>query len=268
MLFFPLVLSGSQRPAAGAELRSDHASLFARPLSPEALVGETLAYDIAFLWFDRIAEGRLSFAAGERPDTYRAVLEAKTLGVAAWLTSERLQRYESLMEVAPGGRLRPLSFESHIIKGKGEERSDITNRYTFDYQGGRVRHQRARNGEFYKDNTTTMPADFPVNDVLTAFYNFRAGLFGPVRAGSRFVIPTFDRKGPQEIIVELLADADRPKDPFFPAGGLLGQVILDEEVFDTRGGAIYVWFDDLGRPIKGLVENVVGLGHVRGTLRQ
>jgi hypothetical protein len=42
---------------------------------------------------------------------------------------------------------------------------------------------------------------------------------------------------------------------------------MDKEVFDTGGGMVFVWFDKYDRPARGIVENVIGLGHVRGRLR-
>lgn len=255
-------------PALGDELKADRPSLLQRPIPIEELVGETLSYDIAFLWFDRLAQGSLSLERGERPNSYRAILEARTLGVAAWVTRDRVQRYVSEMEAGPDGRLRSLSHESHIIKGKGRERKDRTNRYTFDYQKRQVRHQRARDGKFYKDVALPMAEGEPPNDVLTAFFNFRSGAFGPVKAGGRYAIPTFSRKGTAAIVVEVLPDSGWPKQPFFPPHGLLGRVSLDPEVFDTGGGLVYVWFDSYGRPARGIVENIVGLGDVRGKLRK
>lgn len=255
-------------PAPGAELRPDHPVLQERPLSLPALVGEELSYDISFLWFDHLAEGHLSFAAGERPGTYRAVLEARTLGVAAWVTKDRRQRYVSLMEVGPDGRLRSLSFESHIIKGEGKKRSDTTRIYTFDHDKRQVRFQRARNNKFHHDELLPMAGEGAPNDILTALFNFRAGFFGPLKPGGRYTIPTFNRKANEKIRIEILADAERPDDPFYPRHGLLGRVFLDDEVLDTEGGAVYVWFDDLGRPSRGVVENVIGLGSVRGTVRE
>jgi len=255
-------------PASGVELRPDYPVLQERTLPLAAMVGESLRYDIAFLWFDRLAEGRISFSAGEKPGTYQAILEAKTLGVAAWLTSDRMQRYVSHMDVAPDGRLRSLTFESHIIKGNGKDRSDTTRLYTFDHRNHGIRYQRARNGKFYKDEQLPMSLDSPPNDILTAFYNFRAGFFGPIREGNHYAIPTFNREGNGEIRVEILSREERPDDPFFPPGGLLGRVFLDKEIMDTEGGAVYVWFDDLGRPLRGVVENVIGIGNVRGTLHK
>ena len=253
--------------AFGEELKADPPTLLLAPSPIEKMAGESLFYDISFLWFDRLAQGKLSFSRGKIPNTYRAVLEARTLGVAAWLTRDRVQRYVSEMEVGPDGKLRSLSHESHIIKGRGNDIKDRKSLYTFDYRKRQVRYQRARNGEFYKDVQIPMVEGESPNDILTAFYNFRAGFFGPVQEGRRYSIPTFDRDGTEEIVVEILSARERPKDKFFPQEGLLGRVILDEEVFDTGGGLVYVWFDKYGRPARGIVENVIGLGNARGIMR-
>lgn len=258
-------------PAAGpdgGEFRPDHPVLQERPLPLSALVGESLVYDIAFLWFDRLAEGRLSFLAGNQPGTYRAVLEARTLGVAAWLTGNRVQRYVSLMDTDPDGRLRSLSFEVRIIKGQADTQSNTSQLYTFDHDRRQVRFQQARNDRFYKEELLPMSGQEPPNDILTAFYNLRAGVFGPLKTGSRHAIPTFSRSGQQEIRIEMLTEEQRPNGAFFPHHGLLGRTVLDDEILDTRGGTVYVWFDDLGRPQRGLVKKVIGIGSVRGKLRQ
>ena len=234
------------------------------PLS--ALVGESLVYDISFLWFDRLAEARLSLAAEKRPGTYRAVLEAKTLGIAAWLTGDRVQRYVSVMETAPDGRLQPLSFEFRIIKGKDGSYSNISRLYLFDHARRQVRLQRSRDDVFISEELLPMAGRTP-NDILSAFYNIRAGLLGPLKPGRNYFIPTFGRNGDEEIRIELLKEEQWPDEPFFPRPGLLGRAVVDDEIFDTRGGRVYVWFDDLGLPQRGMVENVVGIGSVRGKLR-
>jgi hypothetical protein len=257
----------SLRCASGDELKADLPNLLQAPSPIEKMVGETLSYDISFLWFDRLAEGKLSFSRGESPNTYRAVLEARTLGVAAWLTRDRVQRYVSEMEVGPGGKLRSLFHESHIVKGSGNDIKDRTSLYEFDYGNRRIRYQRARNGTFYKEVLLPMDEGDPPNDFLTAFFNFWAGYLGTKKEGHRFVIPAFDREGTEEIVVDILFPRERPKDKFFPREGLLCRVSMDKEVFDTGGGMVYVWFDKYDRPARGIVENVIGLGHVRGRLR-
>lgn len=242
---------------AGAEVRA---------FSLKELVNEPVtSYDIAFLWFERLAEGKAVFTAGERPGTYRATLEAKTLGVAAWLTKDRIQRYSSLMELGPDGRLRTISHESLIIKGDEKKRRERSKRYLFDHQRREVRVQAVKDGVTGAEQVLPM-GDVVPSDILTAFYNFRMGAYGPLRPGGRYEIPTVNRKGISFITVETLPDGPR-KNAFFPRGGLLCRAIVDPEIFDTGDGAILFWFDHSGHPPRGIVEKVIGLGDVRGIAR-
>ena len=52
LFFCSILLCLAASPLRGGELRSDHPVLQARPLPLSALVGESLVYDISFLWFD------------------------------------------------------------------------------------------------------------------------------------------------------------------------------------------------------------------------
>lgn len=248
-------------PPAGAADSSDHAAVFA------PYIAEQLDYDISFLWFDRLARGTLRFRHGSRPGTYEAELDATTLGVASWLTGERRQHYLSQMELMPDGKLRTLFQQSLIAKGTGEKRREKGKRYVFDYPGKAVRMLRLDGPQAREAAVFPMEPDEQPNDFLTCFFNFRAGRFGAVQEGADFTIPTFTRDGKALIYIHVLTAAERKSVKGFPAGGLLAQVQLDAEELDTEKGAVFVWFDSAGRPARGLVENVLGLGNVRGELR-
>lgn len=231
----------------------------------DTMGGEEFRYDISFLWFDQLAEARLSFAPAEQPDTFRAVLEAKTLGVAAWLTDDRIQRYEALMKRDLSGQLRSLVYSSTIYKGRGKKRQGRVKTYTYDYAQRLVRVSIERDGKVREDEPLPMVEGEQPSDVLTAFFNFRAGIYGEPKPGLLLTIPTFSREGASVIGVEELVGQHRPEG--FPDGGTLVRVSVDQEVFDTGGGYVYVWFDESGRPAQGMVENVMGMGNVRGVMR-
>ncbi|MBE0595828.1 MAG: DUF3108 domain-containing protein [Desulfuromonadales bacterium] len=234
---------------------------------PVLFSGESLTYDISYLWFNRLAEGRLSFTPGEHPGTFQAELTAKTLGVASWLTGDRVHRYVSLMAWGDDNQLHTLRHESLIIKGKGANRVERSKLYRFDYDQGEIRYQRFRSGKSSRPEVLPLDLALGPNDILTAFFNFRLGVFGPLRSGKRYRIPTFSHEGVSEIVIETVADSERHQFPFFPREGLLARVTVDPEVFDTGGGHVYVWFDPSGRPARGIVENIVALGSVRGELQ-
>ena len=103
-------------------------------------------------------------------------------------------------------------------------------------------------------------------DILTAFYNLRLGVYGPLQRGTRILIPTYSGKGFIDFEVNVLTREEQASQDYFPDYGLLIQVNVDPEIFDTNSGSLYVWFDELGVPGRGIVEDMIGLGDVRGYL--
>lgn len=262
LLFFVVAASHSLLPAA------ESASPVAESAqAPEEPVAEHYFYDISFLWFDRIAEAELSLQPEGNAQHWQAILDANTLGVAAWLTSDRAQHYSSTMQLDNDGSFTVLRHDTNIIKTKDGRRRVRLKRYLFDHDRERIVLQVNRNGRQKDDVILPMPAVKP-NDILAAFYNFRRGLYGPVIPGSRCRIPTYTSKGQSEILVDVLGAKQRPRRPEFPDGGLLLKVQLAKEIFDTSDGIVYVWLDPQGRPARVVVQDVIGLGDVRCTLRQ
>lgn len=232
----------------------------------QALVNESLAYDISFLWFDRLAAGTIELRAGEEPGTFQVLMQARTLGIAAFLTRDRVEKYQTLMRIGEDGLLHPLWHSSHTIRGRGESRSEKLSKYSFDYQSRRVRYEKAKNGRRYADRWYPMEADRPVFDILSALYNLRLGFFGKV-GDKRILIPTFHRQGYQDIVVAPLDRLDSKDARFFAGTKTQARILVDPEVFGTKGRAVLASFDEQMRPHKGIIKNVIGLGDVRGELR-
>ena len=231
-------------------------------------VTEHLAYTLDFLVFKDLAEGELRLTAEPTPGRYRAELVARTLGVASWLSGDRTQRYVAVMEGQSDGSLRSISYEAAIRKRKRGQWTDRQKRYRFDYLNGKVYQERGQDGHFRPGLVFELPVDRTPVDILTAFYNLRAGVYGALAPGARLSIPTFTSRGIAAIEVEVMSGPQRHARSFFPATGTLLRVTVDPEVFDTHGSDLYVWFDETGRPARGVVENVIGLGDVYGHLRE
>jgi hypothetical protein len=226
-------------------------------------------YNLSFLWFDRLALGQLSFSPDpSAPNRYRAVLDAKTLGVAAWLTSERVQHYETLMELTPQGRLQPLTYKSMIKKKKGNAMAEQAKAYTFNAATRTVMMTRTKDGKKGAGKSLKVLGDHLPVDFLTAGFNFILGVDGPIRAGERREIATITADGEYKIIIEVLSPGAWPKTSFFRKGsGTLLKITLPTEVLDTGGGSVYALLDEKLLPQRVIVENVLGLGEVRGELR-
>lgn len=235
----------------------------------ERLQGLDRHYNLSFLWFDRLASGELSFTADPAsPKRFRAILEAKTLGVAAWLTGDRIQRYETLLELTPEGKFQPLHYSALMHKKKGNKVIEQIKLYTFDSATRTIMMTRNKGGKAGVERPVKILGDlFPV-DFLTAGFNFISGAEGPITAGTIKEIVTFTDEGERKIIIEVLTAEQWPKNSFLKKeGGTLLKITLPPEILDTSGGAVYALLDGKLLPDQVIVENVLGMGTVRGELR-
>ena len=230
------------------------------------LTGEDHSYGIDFLVFTRLAEGELRLSATTEANVLRAELIGRTLGIASWLAGERTQTYRSLMRIMPDGSLDSIEHESEITKKKWGQWKNRGKIRRFDYERGTITEIRLKQGVI----SSTKELDIPVGkhpvDILTAFYNLRCGVYGPLQRGTRILIPTYSGKGFIDFEVNVLSREEQGRQDYFPDHGLLIQVNVDPEIFDTNSGSLYVWFDEQGIPGRGIVEDMIGWGDVRGYL--
>lgn len=241
-------------------------SVHAQTHPVEALVGEKLEYDISFLWFDHLAEGAITLTRGQEEGTYLVTMKARTLGVAAFFTRNRVEKFQTLMRVGKDGSLQPLWHSSHTIRDKGKSVTEKISRYAFDYENQQVRYKKIKNNHAYDEQLFELDSKQNLFDILSALYNLRLGYFGTVGEG-RLLIPTFHRKGQQDIVIEPLADISRKDRKFFSNTATTARILVDPSVFGTKGRDVLASFDAMMRPQKGIIKNVIGLGDVRGILR-
>lgn len=243
------------------------------PLAPELTTfplfsvekGEDLHYNVKFLWLEKFGKGRLTFVPGPEPGTYRATAYARTRGVAALVSQHLTQTYEVLMRQLPDGSLQPLQTRSIQIRGKkGHKKRE--SRYTFDYDNRTVTYRKIKNGQEYGHITVDMPPEKPVYDLLSAFYNWRLGVFGQLKRPSHFKLPTITKRGESDILVGVRTREDQNGRSLFPETGMLARVVVDKEVFHTDAGSMFVWVNEEAQPGIVVVEEVLGLGNITATL--
>jgi hypothetical protein len=248
-------------PLPAAETGSDAAVV--QPI--QALTGEDYRYRIDFLFFNHLAEGTLRLLPTEQPSVYRAELIGRTLGIASWLAGDRTQTYRSTMQLMPNGVLRSLQHTSHIRKRRWGHWQNRTKIRRFDYQAREIFEQKLNGAVVMSESVHKMPPGQDPVDILTAFYNLRLGAYGELRRGRTLLIPTYSGKGFVPIEVVVMTERDQAAHGFFPNHGLLLEASIDPEVFDTNSGHLYIWFDRQGIPDRGVIEDLIGLGDVRGT---
>jgi len=229
--------------------------------------GEELSYEIGFWVFKRAAVGKLTFQPGEKRGQYVSTLRAETLGVVGWVSRYRVDTYRATMEEVEGGkRLRSLSFEENVKIG------DKTRKWfhEFDYERRRwVRTRKKERGKIQRYEEP-IPPGMVYDDFLTASYNFRYGVYGPVERGRRYVIPTFPRKGSSayEVTVAREEEERKRRGSQRPEDGkeFLVKLFLDPEVTHSQDGTIEGWLSKGFLPTEGTIKNVILFGDVRGVL--
>ena len=236
--------------------------------SLQNIIGKKFEYGIDFLFFDRVARGELILLETEKSNVYRAELFGQTLGIASWLTGDREQTYSSLMQLMPDGSLQTIEHTSKIKKKRWREWINRSKTRRFDYMRRVVEEVKIKDGEVSDTVEHDIPEGLLPVDMLTAFFNLRLGVYGPLERGRIIFIPTFSGKGFAEIEVNILSVEEQTKLTHFPKQGLLVRAKIDPEIFDTKSGHLYVWFNSLGTPGMGIIEDMIGMGDVRGYLER
>jgi hypothetical protein len=225
-----------------------------------------MKYDIDFWIFSRVAEGVATFRSlgGGR---YEAFHEGKTLGLAGFVTRYRRDIYRSVMgTINNGRRLIPLRFEEDVIMGsKVKKRATV-----FDYAARKVTIETQKEEETGKEEVE-IPYGTLYDDPMTAFYNFRFGVYGKVEPGKIFAIRTVPRKeSPQPIRLAVAPkkeeDARRSEENEKGGKDLFIKVRLDKEFVGSLHGEVEVWFTRDVVPMSGVAKDVFFYGDIRGHL--
>lgn len=236
--------------------------------SIDQLAGEDHLYAIDFLFFKELAAGEMRLSKTDRPNVYKAELVGRTLGVASWLAGDRRQAYTALMEQSPDGSLRSMQYVANVTRKRWGKQRDSSRSLEFDYVQGTVSDVKSKDGVSQPKAVHQIPQGQQPVDMLTAFYNLRTGVYGPLEHGARFSIPTYAKGAFPTIEVSVLTEDEQAKQDYFPAHGLLIRAIVDQEVFGSDSGTLYFWIDNRGLLERGIVEDIIGLGDIKGYLTE
>ena len=236
-----------------------------RPIG-EYYQGEVLKYDVDFWIFNRVAEGIATFRS-LGSGRYEAFHEGKTLGLVGLVTRYRRDVYRSVMgTINNGGRLIPLRFEEDVVIG-----STIRKRTTvFDYAARKVTVE-TQNEVGNSREEVEIPYGTLYDDPMTAFYNFRFGVYGKVEPGKIFTIRTVPRKeSPQPIRMTVASKKEeeqkRSEENGKEGKDLFIKVHLDKDFVGSVHGEVEVWFTKDIVPLAGVAKDVFFYGDIRGRL--
>jgi hypothetical protein len=232
-------------------------------------LGEKLTYYLGFLWFDQAADCVIKLQRDELSGQYLASMCAKTRGFIGWLTGYRENLYVSHLEEIEGGRrLRPVLFEKRVTKG---DNIDIST-HRFDYQQKQIDFVIIRNNWIISQDCVDIPEGIIYEDLLSAFYNFRAGVFGEIKTGHNYVIPSLPDQGIDKYTVEVLDQAYsreiHQRQDWSTDTDFILRVKVSKEIFGTREGLIWIQMSKNSLPLRAVAEDAIGLGDVSGELNR
>jgi len=225
-----------------------------------------LKYDIGFWIFTRVGEGEAVFQSLGN-GRYSAHHEGKTLGLVGWISRYRRDIYRSTMgTINNGKRLIPLRFEEEVIIGE-KVRKRIT---IFDYNAGKVLVETQREEKIIREEIE-IPFGAIYDDPMTAFYNFRSGVYGKVEPGKEFSIHTVPREGSQKVIRLVVASKEkaeqkRAEEAEKEKKDLFITVNLDKELVGSLQGLVETWFSADLVPVSGVAKDVFFWGDRTGKL--
>ncbi len=231
--------------------------------------GETLYYDISFLWFDNAASAKVQFF--KEKGNYYSTLEASTKGFVGFFTSYRKHYYKTEFEIINNGKsLRPTSFLRQVTIG---DQAEIT-RHKFNYITQKHTWSKFSNNKKVKTGVNDIPVDNSFHDILTAFYNVRNSSYGPLTKGNHFEIKTIPEKGHDEISVKISSEQEeevfRTQEGREKKDELLLNIIVPKEIFQSETGELMVWSSTHYIPVETTVKDYILLGdlHAKFTHRE
>ncbi|MEK6790714.1 MAG: DUF3108 domain-containing protein [Deltaproteobacteria bacterium] len=230
----------------------------------DAFLDEELTYAIGFWVFDDVAIGKVTFKRADDGD-YVATLEAYTTGVVDWVLRNRRDTYRVHMRMsADGKRFISKTFEKSIEMG-GKTRRGLT---VFDYEKRLMTWRSWGGGKDERSGVEKLPPNIHIDDPITAFYNFRYGVYGPPVEGREYTIYSFP-KGDETPHIYLRV-ATRPELEARRGVNLSADYLafarIDKDLFGSQSGDVEVLFTSEMLPNEAVARDILFFGDVRGRL--
>lgn len=259
IIFFAVFLTATVPAIAHAESQKGK-----RPTIADAFLDEDLTYNVGFWVFDNVAEGKVTLRKGGDGD-YIATLSAYTTGMVEWAVLKRKDTYTVRLRMSEDGQsFIPVTFEKSV-EMRGTVRQSITR---FDYEKRVVRWKAWGGGKDEREGEGTIPPGIYVYDPITAFYNFRHGVYGPPEEGREYKIHTFP-KGDEVPFIELrIAKRGEPGNrmQYDPDSAFLVFAKVSKDLFGSQSGNIEVVFSRDMIPTDAVAKDIIFFGDVRGKL--
>jgi hypothetical protein len=173
---------------------------------------ENLEYRVSLGIWSEVARVHLRLAQ-VGPNHYRVEFSGAAQGMWRLLSRWLPEGYLTDM-VLEDGRLKPLVFREEF-QAKGHR---IRKEYRFDYARKVIEVWRGVDSQEPVKNWQA-PLREPVYDLLSLFYNFRLGAFGPLRGGETLKVALLPNPKPRELIFRIGPESSERRKIMLQASG-------------------------------------------------
>ena len=228
--------------------------------------GEILKYSVGFWLIDPLGGGTADFRDLGH-GIYMVFHEGKAEGIAGWLTRNRRETYRSTMRtINDGKRLIPMRFEEQSLVGEWFQKKTTI----YDFENHRAIIELQKKGEPSIREELDIPLGVICDDPITAFYNFRFGVYGKVEPGKEFMVRTLPRRNEEFIRLNVAlreeAETRRAGEKEKEGKDFLIQILVNREMWGRKKGEMEIWFNRDLLPIAGVVKDIPIFGDLKGRL--
>jgi uncharacterized protein DUF3108 len=211
---------------------------------------EDLNFRVEYLLWKEVARVRLTLTC-LGPGRYLVELSGEPLGLMKAFSGPRRDSYQTEM-IWLNGKLAPLVYREESRKNNQRYLKE----YRFDYGKGQLelwQWKEDRGVMILKWHTALNGL---ILDPLSAFYDYRLGLLGPVKEGETLKLEGIPYPKPEEIEVRIGPETE---------WGRKVMVTLNDHAFANDRGTVFAYLD-AGRVPKKAWTDVLKLGTIRGEL--
>jgi hypothetical protein len=210
---------------------------------------EELKYQVDVWWWPDAVRARLLLTR-LGPGRYLAEISGEARGVLNFISGQRRDCFQTEM-VFSQGRLRPVVYREESRR-KGKYR---LKEYRFHYDQGRLELWQWHEGQGLKLKWEA-PLTETLYDPITAFYNYRLGVWGPLKEGETLKLSGIPYPRREDIEVRLGPETQE---------GRQVTVSLLNRAFEDQKGLVLVMFNPQGVPTQAWTRVLV-FGKITGQL--
>jgi hypothetical protein len=206
----------------------------------EPWVGKAFEYRAGCPLLEDFAWGQIRIHRAGSPEKLFVVMETRLEGIAGVVSLQRTDTLASLvMWASSQGRFVPIWHADQVARyGSWKRKVLVFEDGGMSCTEWRLSQEGARSRRVFGQNR-------PLDDPLSAFLNWRAGAYGPLRPGETMVIDNLARREPLLIRLQILPEEEtrkrRPQDR--SEWTFLMRAQVDREVAESLKGTLEGWLD-------------------------